>query len=99
MSRPSNIKIQKAGAVELGNAQLGSPASYLERLAVSRPEEIPDASLRRPSICTHASASAYADPYKLSIDLHIAWQNPCDATGAGGSGPESRGIMRNVKRA
>jgi|LakMenEpi03Aug12_release.lakeMendotaPanAssembly.Ray.scaffolds.fasta_scaffold107493_4 hypothetical protein len=31
MSGPSNIKIQKTGAVEVGNAQVRSPASDLER--------------------------------------------------------------------
>jgi hypothetical protein len=31
MSGPSNIKIQKTGAEEVGNAQVGSPASDLER--------------------------------------------------------------------
>ena len=30
MSGPSNIKIQKTGAVEVGNAQVRSPASDLE---------------------------------------------------------------------
>jgi hypothetical protein len=31
MSGPSNIKIQKTGAEEVGNAQVRSPASDLER--------------------------------------------------------------------
>jgi hypothetical protein len=31
MSGPSNIKIQKTGAEEVGNAQVSSPASHLER--------------------------------------------------------------------
>jgi hypothetical protein len=31
MSGPSNIKIQKMGAEEVGNAQVSSPASDLER--------------------------------------------------------------------
>ena len=31
MSRPSNIKIQKTGAEEIGNAEVRSPASDLER--------------------------------------------------------------------
>jgi hypothetical protein len=31
MSGPSNIKIQKAGAEEIGNAHVSSPASDLER--------------------------------------------------------------------
>ena len=34
MSGPSNIKIQKTGAEEVGNAQVRSPASDLERSAV-----------------------------------------------------------------
>jgi head-tail adaptor len=33
MSGPSNIKIQKAGAEEIGNAQVRSPAADLERWA------------------------------------------------------------------
>ena len=31
MSRPSNIKIQKTGAEEIGNPEVCSPASDLER--------------------------------------------------------------------
>lgn len=31
MNGPSNIKIQKAGAEEIGNAHICSPASDLER--------------------------------------------------------------------
>ena len=31
MSEPSNIKIQKTAAEEIGNAQVRSPASDLER--------------------------------------------------------------------
>lgn len=31
MNRPSKIKLQKAGAEEIGNAQDCSPASVLER--------------------------------------------------------------------
>jgi hypothetical protein len=35
MSGPSDIKIQKAGEAEIGNAQVRSPASDLDRLASS----------------------------------------------------------------
>lgn len=31
MSGPSNVKIQKAGAEEIGNAQVRGPAAGLER--------------------------------------------------------------------
>ena len=42
---------------------------------------------------------AYAGLYKLSTDWHIPWHNPCRAMGAGGSRPEIRCLLRNMKPA
>ena len=39
----------------------------------------------------------YTGPYKLSTDWHSAWYGPCSAMDVGGSGPEIRCLMRNMK--
>ena len=63
----------------------------------SKPGGMHDASLRRAVFVLMPAQGAYAGPYKLSTDWHSAWHGPCSAMDVGGSGPEIRCLMRNMK--